>query len=122
MKVNRIEWLFSLTFNILKITISNDVIITPVINPLIVFPELIEGISFVPPIIFPPKNENVSNIQITIIIEIISKLDNEFDIMRNINKKNEEVEISINILKYIRIFPLFFIELISSNIIALIIR
>ena len=43
----------------------------PTNKPLLVFPELIEGISFLPPIILPPKYENVSNNHITIIISII---------------------------------------------------
>ena len=43
----------------------------PTSKPLCVFPELIDGMSFVPPMIFPPKNEKVSNSHIIITNSII---------------------------------------------------
>ena len=66
----------------------------PVTRPLTVLPELIFGISFIPPIIFPPNYENLSNNQI-MIIKKINKNGELLENNINKNRKNEAIVIKI---------------------------
>ena len=91
----------------------------PTKNPLKVLPELIEGTSFFPPIIFPPRKEKVSKSHIVIIISIINLAKTVSVIFKIINIKKAYETIIIKKFNDFLLLPRTFIEESSNNIMVL---